>query len=394
MTLPCPCCAAPLSDPFYRTGPVPVHSCLMLETAAAAAAFPAGTVSLAHCSACGFVTNVDFDPRWSAYAPDYEDQQCFSPTFNSFAGSLARGLIARYDLSGKHVVEIGCSKGDFLRLLAEYGGMTGTGIDPSTTPGRVPSPARGSFRLISDYYGPGHTDLRADLLCCRHTLEHIAPVSDTLALMRAHMERNPGAVLCIEVPDASRIWETAAFEDVYYEHCSYFTPGSLARALRRAGFALLDLRREYQGQYLVAEATLNPDEDQVFSLEESPAETAADTATFSRRVAVEVAGWQDIFATGRALAIWGSGSKAVAFLKTVAPTNLPVAIVDINPHRAGRYAPGMAIPVSLPADIKDHDPDAIIVMNPIYLDEIAGQCKAENIQGALLPLGQVSGIYP
>src|SRR6056297_418079 len=358
----------------------------MLETAEAATAFPTGTVSLAHCSACGLITNVDFDPRWSAYAPDYEDQQCFSATFNSFASGLARGLIQRYGLSGKRVVEIGCSKGDFLWLLAEYGGMAGVGIDPSTTPGRVSSPDQGSFRLIPEYYSSRHLDIPADLLCCRHTLEHIAPVSDTLALMRAHMDRNPGAVLCIEVPDSSRIWKTAAFEDVYYEHCSYFTPGSLARALRRAGFALRDLRREYQDQYLVAEAVVDPEGGETFAIEESPEDTATGIATYSRRVAAGIAHWRDICDRRGALAVWGSGSKCIAFLKAVAPKTPPVAIVDINPYRAGKYAPGMMIPVSAPGALRDFAPEKIVVMNPIYMGEISALCEKEAIRADLLSL--------
>ena len=49
----------------------------------------------------------------------YEDQQSFSPTFNSFSGKLAASLIDRYQIFDKDVLEIGCSKGDFLALMCE-----------------------------------------------------------------------------------------------------------------------------------------------------------------------------------------------------------------------------------------------------------------------------------
>ena len=39
-----------------------------------------------------------------------------------------------------------------------------------------------------------------------------------------------------ELPDTERVLTEAAFWDIYYEHCSYFTPGSLARLFRRTGF--------------------------------------------------------------------------------------------------------------------------------------------------------------
>ncbi|MFV2003318.1 MAG: class I SAM-dependent methyltransferase, partial [Paracoccaceae bacterium] len=231
VTTACPCCNAPLLPPFYETGPVPVHSCLMLDTAADALSFPTGHLSLAACPSCGFVTNTLFDAKWSAYAPEYEDQQSYSPTFNAFAAQLAQDVIKRHNLHHKSALEVGCSKGDFLSLLCEHGAMQTVGIDPGAVAGRIAPPKSGSLRLINDYYSAKHLKYRADLLCCRHTLEHIRPVHQTLALMHRHMRQNPGAVLLIEVPDATRIWQQLAFEDIYYEHCSYFTAASLAAAV-------------------------------------------------------------------------------------------------------------------------------------------------------------------
>ncbi|WP_163852348.1 class I SAM-dependent methyltransferase [Pseudooceanicola aestuarii] len=376
---PCPACAAPLDPPVYRTGPVPVHSCLMLDGAAAAAAFPTGEVHLAPCPACGLVVNTAFDPRWSAYAPEYEDQQSFSPRFNGFAADLARGLIARHGLDGGQVVEIGCSKGDFLHLLAELGDMRGTGIDPSALPGRLPPPRRGSLRLIPEYYTDAHLDLPADLLCARHMLEHVGPVAEMLGRMHRHLAANPGAVLCIEVPDATRIWQTGAFEDIYYEHCSYFTAGSLARALRRAGFGLLELRREYNGQYLVAEAVADPARDRPAPLAEPARETTRAIAGLATRAAAQITGWQGWLRgaarRGEPVAIWGSGSKCVAFLRAMGPeaARAVTTLVDINPHRAGHFAPGMALPVSRPEDLTRSPPARVIAMNPIYTAEITAR---------------------
>ena len=391
----CPCCGHGLSATFYEVGPVPVHSCLMLDSAAESLDFPSGMVRLALCEACGFVTNVAFDPKWSAYAPNYEDQQSFSPTFNSFAGKMAQELVARHGLEGKRAVEVGCSKGDFMALLCEAGGMETVGIDPSAVEGRVAQPSRGSMRFLSEYYGPQHLGLPADLLCCRHTLEHIRDVHDTLVLMRRQAETTPGAVLCIEVPDATRLWKDCAFEDIYYEHCSYFTAGSLASAVRRAGFAVTDLRREYGDQYLVIEACLDPRRDRRFEIEETPAETVADVAEFCRRIDGVLADWRnritETVARGERVAIWGSGSKCVAFLRTLKLTGKVAAIVDINPFRWGKFAPGLGTPISSPQSLVALEPDLIVAMNPVYLPEIAADCRAMGVTARLVAPGEVAG---
>jgi ubiquinone/menaquinone biosynthesis C-methylase UbiE len=363
----------------------------MLDSVEEAREFPSGMVQLALCEGCGFVTNVAFDPKWSAYAPNYEDQQSFSPTFNSFAGKMAKDLVERHGLEGKRAVEVGCSKGDFMALLCEAGGMETVGIDPSAVEGRVAPPSRGSMRFLSEYYGPQHLGLPADLLCCRHTLEHIRDVHATLELMHRQAEATPGAVLCIEVPDATRLWKDCAFEDIYYEHCSYFTAGSLASAVRRAGFAVTDLRREYDDQYLVIEACLDPARDRRFDIEETPAETVADVAAFRARIGGVLASWRTRIGSarqrGEKVAIWGSGSKCVAFLRTLGLADGVDAIIDINPHRAGRVAPGMRMAISSPSTLSALRPDLVVVMNPVYLPEIAADCRALGVSAELVAPG-------
>jgi len=388
----CPCCGGRLSKPFYNVGPVPVHSCLMLDTPEAASAFSQASVTLAQCEDCAFVTNIEFDRKWSAYAPEYEDQQSFSPTFNSFAGQLARHLVEAYGLEGKQAVEVGCSKGDFLALLCEAGNMETVGIDPSVVEGRVKAPSRGSMRLIQEYYGPQHLDLPADLLCCRHTLEHIQNVHETLVMMYAQASKTPGSVLCIEVPCATRLWKDCAFEDIYYEHCSYFTPGSLAAAVRRAGFGVIDLRREYDDQYIVIEAVTDPARDTKSPLEDSVEDERAMVEAFVPRVAATKAAWRDHLTAakdrGEKIAVWGSGSKCVAFLRTLKVQHLIDAIVDINPHRDGKTAPGLSMPISQPKALADLKPDTLVIMNPIYEDEIINDCTKMGIKPKTLKLGQ------
>jgi len=46
------------------------------------------------------------------------------------------------------------------------------------------------------------------------------------------------ALVLFEIPDVRRVLEEGAFWDIYYEHCSYFTLGSLACALANTAPAL------------------------------------------------------------------------------------------------------------------------------------------------------------
>jgi hypothetical protein len=75
-------------------------------------------------------------------------------------------------------------------------------------------------------------------------------------------------------------------------------------------------------------------------------------------------------ALGRRVAAWGAGSKGVTFLNTF-PGHSPVEyIVDLNPRKHGKYVAGTGQQIVPPAFLQDYRPDAILIMNPLYQDEI------------------------
>ena len=371
----CPNCGHQELQLFYEVKNVPVHSCLMIPTKEEALNFPCGDVSLGFCEKCGFITNIEFDAKWSAYAPNYEDQQSFSPTFNQFALNLAKGLVDKYDLQGKNIVEIGCSKGDFLVLLCELGNNYGTGIDPSTVVGRVESPATERITFIQDYYSEKYANHYGDLICCRHTLEHIYHTAELVKTVRNSIGDRLNTAVFFEIPDMGRVLRELAFEDIYYEHCSYFTPGTLARLFRFSGFEVQDVSLAYGEQYLLIEANpVTTPSQKIHPLEETPEQVAKDVYHFATHIQEKLQKWKDylnnIQATNKRVVVWGSGSKCVAFLTTLGMTEQIEYIVDINPHRHGKFIPGVGKEIMSPEFLKEYQPDEVVVMNAIYCQEI------------------------
>src|SRR5438093_3109267 len=171
--LRCPSCGGSRRTSFYSQERVPVHSCLLLPTREEAERFPRGTIRLAFCEDCGCIWNTEFDPTLTAYSPAYEDSQAFSPRFRTFADELAAELVERYDVHGKRVLEIGCGKGDFLLRLCGLGGNSGTGIDPAVDSVEGAESDAEGVTFIADVYSERYTGIPADLIVCRHTLEHL-----------------------------------------------------------------------------------------------------------------------------------------------------------------------------------------------------------------------------
>ncbi|MGH9153109.1 MAG: class I SAM-dependent methyltransferase [Acidimicrobiales bacterium] len=376
MSATCPACAAGAPERFHSQRGIPTNSCLLLPTRQEALAYPRGDLDLALCPACGFVWNAAFDPALAEYSGRYEETQAFSPRFVEFSRSLAKRWVEEFSLHDRSVLEIGCGKGEFLVHMAEAGLGRGTGIDPGANPDRIDPQWGGRLSWIVDFYSDRYSHLGADAIVCRHTLEHIAPVGEFVAMLRRTIGDRLDTVVLFELPDVQRVLDEIAFWDVYYEHCSYVTAASLASLFARSGFEVLDVSLAYDDQYLLLEARPAP----AATASPVPFDAAAMRASvehFARAYAEQVDSWAattaEVAAAGGRVVIWGAGSKGVAFLN--APgigDNVDVA-VDVNPYKAGMFMAGTGHAIVAPETLVERPPDLVVVMNPAYTGEITGQ---------------------
>lgn len=370
----CPACETGTMEVFYRLDAVPSNSCILLDTPEEARAYPRGSISLGFCNDCGFISNTSFDQRLTEYSGRYEETQGYSPTFRAFHDHLAKQLIERHDLHGKHVVEIGCGKGEFLHMLCAYGENEGLGFDPSYREDRE-QPVRGDkVEFVTDYFSEKYEVDDTDFVACKMTLEHIPQVKRFVAGVRKAVHGHPDSVVFFQVPEAKRILSECAFEDIYYEHCSYFTPESLALLFEGIGFEVLGTSVEYGDQYLTVEARYGDGSKSQTARNVDLAELRDMVATFPARVRDVTEGWKtdvvDRARSGQNVVLWGSGSKGVSFLTTLGLEDEISAVVDINPNRQGYFMAGTGHRIVAPEQLREIKPDYVVVMNRVYEDEI------------------------
>jgi hypothetical protein len=226
--------------------------------------------------------------------------------------------------------------------------------------------------------------VEADLLVCKMTLEHI-PAVGHFAELCARVARNaaPGLHLFIQVPDSLRILRDIAFEDIYYEHCNYFTEASLVALFARHGFGARAVFRDFDGQYLGLLARFGGDA--------APApgdhEAARLASGYGAAHAEKAAAWRRRIAQAGRVVIWGSGSKGVAFLSALGEEAGRVShAVDINPHRQGMHMIGSGHPIVAPEALAGIRPDTVVVMNRVYRDEVAAMLGQLGLAPRLLAL--------
>jgi hypothetical protein len=151
----------------------------------------------------------------------------------------------------------------------------------------------------------------------------------------------------------------------------------LARLFRSSGFDVRDLWTDYDGQYLMIEArpsggeALGPLEQ-----EESIADLEEDIRFFKTHTNQRLAAWRrrmlEYARAGKKIALWGAGSKGVSFLTTLGQgvENSVEYAVDINPHKEGTFMAGTGQAIIRPDFLKQYQPDVMILMNPVYREEV------------------------
>ncbi len=373
----CPACGEAEGLLVWRARDVPVRSCTAVGARREAAlAFPRGEIRLVCCLGCGLLHNEAYDEALLASAGDGPgDTQAFVADHAHRTRALAADLVERWDVRRRLIVDIGCGDALFLAALCQAGENFGVGIDPAA-PLAPPDPR---VALVRELYSEHHVGLPADLVCSRFLLEHGADPRAFLTRMTRQMRHRvsagwPASLALLEVPDGRSTLDRAVPWEVYYEHCSYFSAGSLARLARRVGLDVLDVTTVGRHLVLMAGAGASPRAARLGLVEDDlPAVCAAaeSFAPLARRRLDRWRGELEARAPGTVV-LWGAGARTATFLAGVGrgAAEAVACVVDVDPAKRGTLLAGTGHEVIAPAELAARNPTTVVVMNDLYVDEV------------------------
>lgn len=379
----CPVCDGAQILDLLRIEGAPVYCNVLWPDERQARAAARGTLALGYCVGCAHLFNTAFDPHLTEYTPAYDNSLHYSPLFSRYAEQLAARLVEHHGLRGKRIVEIGCGKGDFLRLLCARGSNRGFGFDRSFEPERGGETLPENVTFFQDFYTEEYARrCQPDFVCFRHVLEHIQYPLDFLGAVRRSLGEGREVVLYGEVPNALFTLKDLGIWDLIYEHCAYFSLHSLMTAFRRTGFDVITGGESFGGQFIWVEARPGSGcSEMILAEQQAPVLIRSYADAFADQYRSNVQAWRERLANmereGRRAVIWGAGSKGVTFLNVLSDRAADIRhVVDLNPHKQGRYVAGSGQQVVPPEFLRICSATDVIVMNPLYLDEVTAAVRA------------------
>ncbi len=383
-------------------GPMP-HADGFLSTQQLSLTEPKWPLEVAFCPHCTLLQVLESPAPKHLFGDDFQYYSGVIPGFVAHVTQQAQRLIAEHQLSAGHLVlEVGSNDGTLLRAF-QAAGVGVLGVDPA--PGPVAAARAAGVPTRQQFFGLevarqlAAEGLQADLVLGNNVLAHTPDPNDFVAGIATLLKAD--GLAQFEVPYLGDLVAIHAFDTIYHEHHCYFSVSALRHLFARHGLNVMDVepiavhggsirvsvgRGEAGarvGDYLVDERRRGLTDSHFYA---DFATECAERLSSLRRCLLALQ------AEGARIAAYGAAAKGTVLLNAGGfATGLIEFVVDRNPHKQGRYVPGVRLPIDHPDRLLGERVDYALVLAWNWADEILAEQTAFAASGGrfVIPLPEL-----
>jgi hypothetical protein len=226
-----------------------------------------------------------------------------------------------------------------------------------------------------------------DLIIGCNVLAHVPNIRDFLSGISVLL--NKGAVAVFEFPHATRMIELGEFDTIYHEHYSYLNLTPLASLCGELGLKIFDVEtHELHGGSLrifLSSASsareITPSVNKILDYERSWSPTSHIVRTGFQETTNELLlGFKNKLKyyqnKGLRVVIFGAAAKGSTLLNAAEiDSQLIRAAVDSSNAKQKKYIPGTGIEIHSPQDLRNLQPDVIVILAWNFAEEIMSQAS-------------------
>ena len=385
----CRNCQTPLVLPFLDLGTAPPSNAYLtgsqlmsLETF-----YP---LRILLCRQCWLVQTEDYAAETELFSPDYAYFSSISSTWLAHAQNYALAMRERFGLSGQsRVVEVAANDGYLLQYFRKAG-IPCYGIEPTASTAHA-ARERG-IEIIQEFFGVRLAGTlvaagrQADLMVANNVLAHVPDINDFVSGFAALLK--PAGVATFEFPHLLNLIEKCQFDTVYHEHYSYLSLIAVKSIFERNGLEIFDVetipthggslrlfaQKSETGTQAIqpaVQALLETEERAGLRCESFYAGFQAKAESVKNEfLAFLLAARRD----GKVVVAYGAAAKGNTLLNFAGVRqDLLPSIVDRNPAKQGKFAPGSHIPIVGEERLWRDRPDYLLILPWNISEEITAQ---------------------
>ncbi len=340
------------------------------------------------CQNCFLVQLEQFEPPEHIFK-DYAYFSSYSDSWLNHAKAYTDMMIDRFELDqSSQVIEIASNDGYLLQYFQEKG-IPILGIEPAANVAQV-AEAKGVPTLVKFFNTATAKELvakgkQADLLLGNNVLAHVPNLNDFIFGMKLLLKES--GILTMEFPHLLQLIQQNQFDTIYHEHCSYLSFSTLEKIFSSHQLTLFDVEKLWtHGGSLRIYAKHSSEavtaSDRVIQLKSEELQAGLDQIEtyleFGKKVQLVKRELLTFLIhardQGRVVVAYGAAAKGNTLLNFCGiRTDFIDYVVDRNPHKQGLFLPGTHIPIYSPDQIRETQPDYLLILPWNFKEEIMQQ---------------------
>ena len=342
------------------------------------------------CTHCWLVQTEDYAGADELFDEDYAYFSSFSTTWLKHAEKYVSNMVERFGLTTQsHIVEVAANDG-YLLQYAKALGIPCLGIEPTASTAKA---ARDKgLEIIEKFFGVQLAKQlvaqgkQADLTAANNVLAHVPDINDFVAGFTTLLK--PNGVSTFEFPHLLNLVQQNQFDTIYHEHYSYLSLTSVNTIFAANGLKVFDVEelsthggslRVYAQRSDVGRHTVSSNVAELLARENAAGMTNETFYANFQAKADKVKNDLLIFLLeakreGKTVAGYGAAAKGNTLLNYagVRP-DLLAYVVDRNPAKQDKFLPGCRIPIMSEAQLKQTQPNYVVILPWNLCDEVTEQ---------------------
>lgn len=342
------------------------------------------------CEACWLVQIDEHKDAEEIFNQDYIYFSSFSSSWLAHAREYVEKMIKRLALNAQSsVIEVASNDGYLLQYFKEKN-IPCLGIEP--THSTAVACREKDIVVIEDFFGKKlarklqKEKKKADLILGNNVFAHVPDINDFVGGLKNALK--PTGTITLEFPHLMQLVLNNQFDTIYHEHFSYLSLYTTAKIFEAHGLRVYDVEelgthggslRIYGCHEANPSIQISQSVSHLLSREKKMGmQKAAFYKCFSNKVTKIKLDLLTFLIqqkqAGKKVIAYGAAAKGNTLLNYCGiHKDLLPAVVDLSPHKVGKYLPGVHIPVMDVSILKKEKPDYVLILPWNIQEEVMAQ---------------------